>query len=64
MISDEGQKSAAYTMSSAAELNMRAANIMSESVHTLQILLGEGYGNNIEQLIAELRRFNDNKERE
>ncbi len=58
MISDEGQRSAAYTMQSAAELNMRAANEFSESVRQLQLLLGQGYGTNIDALIDALREFN------
>lgn len=58
MITDEGQQRAANTMHEAAEMHLRAANTFSESVRTLEVLLGEGYGNNISRLVEELQKLN------
>jgi hypothetical protein len=59
MLSDEGQLQAAVIMREAAEKNERAANTFAESVNKLELLIGSGYGNNIEKL---LEAFSDLKE--
>jgi hypothetical protein len=57
MISDEGQFRAACEMVNAAQQNLRAANLFSESVQQLGFLLGQGYGKNLEILIEELKKI-------
>ena len=57
MISDEGQNRAAYTMLEASQNNLRAANIIDDAVNRLTPLLGEGYGNQIGQLIETLNQL-------
>lgn len=59
MLSDEGMRSAACDMSRASSEMLRAANMISESVNTLQVLMGQGYGNNLEQLLEELKKLNN-----
>lgn len=64
MISDEGQRSAAYTMQSAAEMHLRAANMFEENVRRLEVLLGQGCGNNLELLLRQLTQLNESKSHE
>ena len=54
MISDEGQRQAASTMRDAAEMNLRAADMIQQAVFTLQTLIGEGYGNAVSRLVQQL----------
>lgn len=56
MNSDEGQQRAANTSWSAAEMNLRAANMFQESVYKLETLLGQGYGSNLDKLIELLEK--------
>ena len=57
MISDEGQNRAAYTMLEASHNNLRAATAIDEAVKRLVPLLGEGYGNQLSQLIETLNQL-------
>lgn len=61
MISDEGQQRAANTMREAAELNLRAANLISDSIHQLTGLIGQGYGTNLDQIIEQLKIYNERR---
>lgn len=56
MNTDEGQMNAAVIIRDAAENNLRAANIFADAVRELTMLIGSGYGNNVEQIIELLRQ--------
>jgi len=57
MITDEGQSRAAYTMLEASQNNLHAANMIDEAVNRLIPLLGDGYGNQLSQLIEALNQL-------
>ncbi len=50
-IDTEGMQTAARRMNEAADNFTRAADRMEESVNRLTMLLGQGYGNNLEKII-------------
>ena len=58
-MNSEEMMRAACIMREAAETNLRAANMVNDSVNQLQVLIGQGYGNNMDLLIEQLQKLSN-----
>jgi len=56
LLTDEGLREAAGAMRDAAQCNRLAAETFREAVYQLNVLIGQGYGNNLEQLLEVLKK--------
>lgn len=57
-INTEAMIIAANIMDNAADSMLRAASQMDDCVHRLTLLLGQGYGSNLEIMIEQLEKLN------